>query len=196
MTTIYYKNRVIEGVEKPMPDHLNYKELVRNEWLWKGILAINAYRKDYNEWVSYIETLPESQKFPCPSPSPEWKDGQPLVEGIDYIKKYYVFNSERLAWLNCSRKGYEVTESAEDKKCIAVPINLQPIPEKKETEGRGKTADEKLITDIKDKLKEACDNFPSFGFDEEFVRGFNKAFQMSIFIVDSLHKEHLKKSIN
>jgi hypothetical protein len=32
------------------------------------------------------------------------------------------------------------------------------------------------------KMQEAKDNFPNIGFDEEFIRGFNKAFQMAIFI--------------
>lgn len=43
---------------------------------------------------------------------------------------------------------------------------------------------EKIIN----KLKEAQENFPAVGFEEEFVRGFNKAFQMSIFIVEELTK--------
>jgi hypothetical protein len=36
------------------------------------------------------------------------------------------------------------------------------------------------------KMKDAKENFPSIGFDEEFVRGFNKAFQMAIFISEKV----------
>ena len=36
------------------------------------------------------------------------------------------------------------------------------------------------------KMKEAKENFPTMGFDEEFVRGFNKAFQMAIFISEQV----------
>ena len=68
MTTIYYKNRVIENyVHKSFgrADHWNTEsEREYNE-------AMEAY---YN----YLDSLPF---IPCPSPSPEWKDGQPLVEG-------------------------------------------------------------------------------------------------------------------
>lgn len=33
-----------------------------------------------------------------------------------------------------------------------------------------------------EKMQDAKDNLPNIGFDEEFIRGFNKAFQMAIFI--------------
>jgi len=46
----------------------------------------------------------------------------------------------------------------------------------------------KQITQIIAKMQEAKDNFPAMGFDEEFVRGFNKAFQMAIFITEQLSK--------
>jgi hypothetical protein len=36
------------------------------------------------------------------------------------------------------------------------------------------------------KMKDAKENIPPFGFDEEFVRGFNKAFQMAIFISEQV----------
>ena len=41
-----------------------------------------------------------------------------------------------------------------------------------------KTAMQMLI----DKMNDAKNDFPAIGFDDEFVRGFNKAFQMACFI--------------
>lgn len=45
------------------------------------------------------------------------------------------------------------------------------------------------------KMKDAKENLPPFGFDEEFLRGFNKAFQMAIFIADQIGVETEKKQI-
>lgn len=51
------------------------------------------------------------------------------------------------------------------------------------------------IDEVVLKMQEAKDNFPSIGFDEEFIRGFNKAFQMAIFISDKIGKEKEKQQI-
>ena len=45
------------------------------------------------------------------------------------------------------------------------------------------------------KMKDAKDNFPNIGFDEEFVRGFNKAFQMAIFILEKVGIDKEKQQI-
>ena len=45
------------------------------------------------------------------------------------------------------------------------------------------------------KMQEAKDNFPNIGFDEEFIRGFNKAFQMAIFIVEEVGIDKEKQQI-
>ena len=45
------------------------------------------------------------------------------------------------------------------------------------------------------KMQDAKDNFPNIGFDEEFIRGFNKAFQMAIFIVEKVGIEKEKQQI-
>jgi len=45
------------------------------------------------------------------------------------------------------------------------------------------------------KMQEAKDNFPNIGFDDEFIRGFNKAFQMAIFIAEKVGKEQEKQQI-
>ncbi len=44
----------------------------------------------------------------------------------------------------------------------------------------------KPIEKVIAKMQEAKENFPAIGFDEEFVRGFNKAFQMAIFITEQV----------
>jgi len=45
-----------------------------------------------------------------------------------------------------------------------------------------KTATQEVIA----KMQEAKENFPNIGFDDEFIRGFNKAFQMAIFITEKI----------
>ncbi|EOG6897098.1 hypothetical protein ACLH3T_002476 [Flavobacterium psychrophilum] len=45
------------------------------------------------------------------------------------------------------------------------------------------------MQDVIVKLQEAKENFPNIGFDDEFIRGFNKAFQMAIFIVEKVGLE-------
>jgi hypothetical protein len=45
------------------------------------------------------------------------------------------------------------------------------------------------------KMQEAKDNFPNIGFDEEFIRGFNKAFEMAIFIVEKVGIDKEKQQI-
>lgn len=40
------------------------------------------------------------------------------------------------------------------------------------------------VSESGSKIKEAKDNFPKIGFDEEFIRGFNKAMQMAVFILE------------
>jgi hypothetical protein len=54
-----------------------------------------------------------------------------------------------------------------------------------------KTAMQEVIL----KMQEAKDNFPNIGFDEEFIRGFNKAFQMAIFIVEEVGIDKEKQQI-
>jgi hypothetical protein len=48
------------------------------------------------------------------------------------------------------------------------------------------------------KMNEAKNNFPALGFDEEFVRGFNKAFQMAVFIAEKIgiqkEREQIEKT--
>lgn len=51
------------------------------------------------------------------------------------------------------------------------------------------------IQDVVLKMQEAKENFPQFGFDEEFIRGFNKAFQMAIFIAEKVGIEKEKQQI-
>lgn len=48
------------------------------------------------------------------------------------------------------------------------------------------------MQDVIVKMQEAKENFPNIGFDDEFIRGFNKAFQTAIFIVE---KVGLKKEL-
>lgn len=45
------------------------------------------------------------------------------------------------------------------------------------------------MQDVIVKMQEAKENFPNIGFDDEFIRGFNKAFQMAIFIVEKVGLE-------
>ena len=54
-----------------------------------------------------------------------------------------------------------------------------------------KTAMQEVIL----KMKEAKVSFPNVGFDEEFIRGFNKAFQMAIFITEKVGTEKEKQQI-
>lgn len=46
-----------------------------------------------------------------------------------------------------------------------------------------------------DKMNEAKENLPPFGFHDEFLRGFNKAFQMAIFIAEKKGLEAEKYQI-
>ena len=45
------------------------------------------------------------------------------------------------------------------------------------------------MQDVIVKMKEAKENFPNIGFDDEFIRGFDKAFQMAIFIAEKVGLE-------
>ena len=54
-----------------------------------------------------------------------------------------------------------------------------------------KTAIQEVIL----KMQEAKDNFPNIGFDDEFIRGFNKAFQMAIFITEKVGIEKEKQQL-
>jgi len=57
---------------------------------------------------------------------------------------------------------------------------------------------EKKLTAMQEvivKMQEAKDHFPNVGFDEEFIRGFNKAFQIAIFIVEKIGVEKEKQQI-
>ena len=51
------------------------------------------------------------------------------------------------------------------------------------------------VTELIEKMNEAKDNFPALGFDEEFVRGFNKAFQMACFIAEKVGKPKEREQI-
>lgn len=53
-----------------------------------------------------------------------------------------------------------------------------------------------IVQDIIAKMQEAKENFPKIGFDDEFIRGLNKGFQMSIFITETLNSENLKSNSN
>ncbi len=51
------------------------------------------------------------------------------------------------------------------------------------------------LQDVIDKINKAKDNFPPFGFDEEFMRGIYKGFQMAVFICQKVGLPKERKDI-
>ena len=96
----------------------------------------------------------------------------------DYVCKYIVRSYDHNN--NPTDNSIELDEFWEDCKRIIAP----PLPSKEQGTGADKTAMQMLI----DKMNDAKNDFPAIGFDDEFVRGFNKAFQMACFIAEQFGK--------
>jgi hypothetical protein len=48
---------------------------------------------------------------------------------------------------------------------------------------------------VSERIESARDNFPGLGFDDEFIRGFNKAFQIALLICKEVGIEAEKQQI-